>query len=141
MISVINQTRIDSYFTSFEPSTLCCCCFKKLLNGSRGASGADPSPGAQPNPARLGVAGAYPAPPGGSQESTQPNREVRGDAGSFLPGSYVLPASASFALVVVDGFPKEIELELGRAEHINSPSQSCHPEVQGPEHGQHVACR
>lgn len=91
MISVINQTCIDSYFTSFEPSTLCCCCFKKLLNGSRGASGADPSPGAQPNPARLGVAGAYSAPPGGPQESTQPNREVKVTQGPSFRGPMCSP--------------------------------------------------
>lgn len=75
----------------------------------------------EPSPARLGVAGAFPAPPGGHQESTQPNREAGGDAGSFPGPGCVLPASAPrrrraapFVLVVVDGFPKEIELELGR---------------------------
>lgn len=52
----------------------------------------------EPSPAQIGVAGASPAPPGGHQESTQLNREVRGDAGSFRGPGLSAPRLRPFHL-------------------------------------------
>lgn len=109
----------------------------KLLNGPRDSSWRGPQGQVESSPAQLGVADAFPAPPGGHQVLPQPNREVGVSAELFcdcgILGGGVSACqlrrkrAASFVLVVLDGFPKEGKLALGNARHINSSSQSCIP--------------